>query len=382
MTYLKEHFPLSRYDELPIHQSNEPIRMVATTDPRAFDRYWFTAQDDDGEFFIVVGFGTYPNAGTVDAYALIVMDGKQTTVRAHRPMGADRADLTAGPIALELVEPFREWRLTLADNAQDFTFDLRWHDTKRSLFRRLANDIEVPGVDDFRLLHNWSGYETFGRIGGSFTYRGKTFTVDPARTRGSRDHHWGTRDDIGGHVLDHGKPFRSHKGEPLSFSHFHQFVEFKDWSIWGERLLYDIGDEAHPGSGKVKELEKKLRFDPVTKHLIGGIVVNQLPNGELREVHYEAIGLQCAYLRAACYPGCNGLGTPDGNIHHGMPVGERVSGETYDLTDLAVREHIAGFEDMLVRATCNGETTVGILESRNPAIYAMASQGILYTMLD
>lgn len=380
---LKEHFPLSRYDELPIHQSNEPLRLVATTDPRAFERYWFTAQDEDGAFFIIVGLGTYPNVGTVDAYALIVTEGKQTTVRAYRPMSQARDDLSAGPISLEVVESFREWHLTLGDNAQDFSFDLRWYDTKRAIFRRFDyKDKDLPGFLDFRLLHNWCGYESVGRIEGSFTYRGKTFKVDARRTRGSRDHHWGTRDDVGGHVLNHSKPFKSHKGEPLNFSHLGQWVEFKDWAVCSDRVLYNLGDETHPRASPVKQLEQKLRFDPVTKQLIGGVIVNQLPNGELREVHYEQIGLQCAYLRAAGYTGCNGLGTPEGNIHHGMPVGELVNGETYDLTDSAVREHIYGFEDLLVRASCNGENVVGILESRNPAIYAMASKGILYSVLD
>lgn len=159
-------------------------------------------------------------------------------------------------------------------------------------------------------------------------------------------------------------------------------MEFKDWSIWGNRLLYNLGDSAHPGAETIEPVEQRLRFDPETRHLIGGIVVNRLPSGELREVHYEAIGRQCAFMRTGGYTGCNGLGTPGSNLHHGMPAGERVEGETHDLADPAVRMKIEGFENLLVRATCNGETTVGILESRNPALHAMASKGILYTVLD
>src|ERR1039457_4389966 len=163
MADLKEHFPLSHFDELPIHQSNEPVRLVGSTDPRAFERYWLTAQDDEGKYFIVAGIGTYANLGTVDAYAMIIQDGKQTTVRAHRPMNQERSDLRAGPIGFKLIEPFREWRLTLGENAQEFSFDLRWLDTKRAVFQRVG-DFNIPGVVDFRLLHNWCGYETFGRI--------------------------------------------------------------------------------------------------------------------------------------------------------------------------------------------------------------------------
>lgn len=378
---LREHAPLSHLDELPIHQATAPLRLVGTTDPRAFERYWFTAQDDEGEFFVVTGIGVYPNVGTVDAYALIVIDGKQTTVRAHRPMSQHRADLSVGQLRFDLIEAFREWRLQLGDNAQAFTFDLRWRDTKRAVFGRFP-EMSVPGVLDMRLLHDWCGYETFGRISGTIRYRGKVINVRGERTRGSRDHHWGARDGVAGYSLDNVKPFKSHRGEPLSFSHFGQWIEFRDWSIWGPRVLFNIGDEQHPQAMPLKAVEQKLRFDPVTKHLIGGVVVYELANGEVREVHYEPMGHQCAYLRTAGYGGCNGLGTPEGDFHHGVPVGDLVAGETYDVTDPAVCMHIEGFEDRLVRATCNGESTVGILESRNPAIYAMASKNILYSVLD
>lgn len=378
---LREHAPLSHLDELPIHQSNEPLRLVASTDPRAFERYWFTAQDDNGEFFLIAGIGTYPNIGTVDAYAIIVADGKQTTVRAHRPMGFDRTNLSAGPLHFEMIEAFRDWHLVLGENEQNFTFDLHWHDTKRAIFRRLG-EVKAPGILDFRLLHNWCGYETFGRISGTIHYKGRTVKVNCDTTRGSRDHHWGTRDGVGGFELSHIKPFTSYKGERVGFSHFGQWVEFKDWAIWGDRLLYNLGDEANPGAETIEPVEQKLRFDPQTRHLIGGIVVNKLPNGELREVHYEAIGHQCAFLRTGGYTGCNGLGTPGGDLHHGAPVGELVDGDTFDISAPEVRTMLEGFEDLLVRATCNGETVVGILESRNPALHAMASKGILYSVLD
>jgi hypothetical protein len=381
MADLHEHAPLSGLDELPIHQSNEPLRLVAATDPRAFERYWFTAQADDGEFFIVAGIGTYPNLGTVDAYALIVTGDQHTTVRAYRPMSQHREDLSVGPLRFEVVDAFREWRLTLGDNAEAFSFDLRWRDSKRAVFRRFA-DPGAPGILDFRLLHNWCGYETFGRIEGTVSHQGRTIPVRAQTTRGSRDHHWGTRDGVGGMSLGHARPFTSYKGEPVGFSHLGQWVEFKDWSIWDNRVLFNLGDSAHPGALRIEPIEQRLRFDPETRHLIGGVIVNKLPNGERREVHYEAIGRQCAYLRTAGYEGCNGLGTPNGNLHHGMRVGERVEGETYDLREAAVRMRIEGFEDLLVRATCNGETTVGILESRNPAVHAMASRGVLYSMLD
>lgn len=208
----REHAPLSQLDEWPIHQSNEPLRLVSSTDPRTFERYWFTAQDDDGDIFVVAGIDTCPNIGTVDAYAIIVTGGRHTTVRAYRPMRQQRTDLSVGPLRFGLIEAFRHWHLVLGANDQDFTFDQHWHDTKRAMFCRLG-EVQVSAVLDFRLLHNRCCYETFGRISGTVRYLGRTSNVKAETARGSRDHHWGHRDGVGGYKLDHVMSFTSYKGE-------------------------------------------------------------------------------------------------------------------------------------------------------------------------
>jgi len=145
-----------------------------------------------------------------------------------------------------------------------------------------------------------------------------------------------------------------------------------------ERVKPEIGvraERTEPAAAR-GTTAANLRFDPVTKHLIGAVVTNRLGNGEIREITYEQIGHQVAYLRCGMYSGPGDRGTPEENYHHGMPVGEKVGGETYDLCDPNVRMHIAGFEDHLCRATCDGKTTVGILECRNPAIYEMCRAGV------
>src|ERR1019366_3945708 len=116
-----EHSPLSGFDEYPIHQIPEPLRIVSTSDPRAYERYWFTAADAAQDLLLVVGFGFYPNLGTADAFAILVHADRHTTVRAHRALGDDRSIIGTGPLRGEIIEPFREWRLTVGDNAQDLT---------------------------------------------------------------------------------------------------------------------------------------------------------------------------------------------------------------------------------------------------------------------
>jgi hypothetical protein len=361
---LTEHSPLSGFDEYPIHQITEPLRFAGTTDPRFFERYWFTAQDDTGEIFLITGFGFYPNLGTADAYAIFVHNNTHTTVRAHRRLGDDRTVLATGPLRAELVEPFSEWRLTLDDNSQGLRFDVRWHDSKRAVFRKPVFPSMMGPVNS-HLIHDWAGYETFGTIEGTIDYKGQQFKLNGAHVHGSRDHHWGMRNGVGG--PERGLP----EGRT---SHLGQWIEFGDWSIWSRQVLYNLGD-GRPGAAKIEPFDHRLRFDPETKHLVGGIIRNRLENGEVREITYEQIGNQVAYLRCGMYTGPDGRGTPEEDYHHGVVFKEHVGGETYNLSDPASRMRIAGFEDHLCRATYNGETSVGILECRNPVVYEMCRDG-------
>ncbi|THF60355.1 hypothetical protein [Pseudothauera rhizosphaerae] len=360
-----EHSPLSGMDEYPIHQTTDPIRFLNTTDPRAFERYWFSAQSDDGELFFVCGIGLYPNLNRCDGYAIVVQDNRHTAIRAARTLGVDRSELTVGPMTARMIEPFTEWRLNCAPNDFGLEYDLAWRDTKRAVFGR-QGPTEIPGQMNARLIHDWCGYETFGTIEGAISVHGKKFTLTPSRFRGSRDHHWGVRDGVGG---------AGHMLQTSSSSHLGQWVEFGDWSIWWHRVLYNLGD-ARQGAGKITPIDHKVRFDPVTRHLVEAVITNRLDNGEIREVHYEQIGNQIAYLRCGMYTGPDGKGTPAENYHHGSIAGDFIGGETFDLSDPAVRTEIAGFEDHLVRATCNGESAIGILECRNPVIYEMCEKGL------
>ena len=57
-----EHSPMSGIDEYLIHNYPHPVRVMWTSDPRAYERLWFTAQDKVGEVFFVCGLGFYPES--------------------------------------------------------------------------------------------------------------------------------------------------------------------------------------------------------------------------------------------------------------------------------------------------------------------------------
>ena len=91
---------------------------------------------------------------------------------------------------------------------------------------------------------------------------------------------------------------------------------------------------------------------------------------------FERLGNQIAFLRCGMYGGPNG-GTPDGDVWHGMDVGDGVvTGETYDANDPRVRARICGLDQHHARFECEGEVTYGIIEPYDTLCYEMASSGL------
>ena len=97
--HFAEQFPLSPLDDYLIHQTPDPIRVMWTGDPRAYDRYWMLAHQAHDNLFIGAGGSFYPNLDRAEAYAIVNYQGRHASVRAFRPLGVDRADLRMGPIA-------------------------------------------------------------------------------------------------------------------------------------------------------------------------------------------------------------------------------------------------------------------------------------------
>ena len=66
-----EQFPLSPLDDYMIHQTPDPIRVMWTSDPRAYERYWMVCHDPAGEVLIATGGSFYPNLDRAEAYAIV-----------------------------------------------------------------------------------------------------------------------------------------------------------------------------------------------------------------------------------------------------------------------------------------------------------------------
>jgi hypothetical protein len=356
----REHSPMSGIDEYLVHNYPHPVRVMWTPDSQAYERVWFTAQDKVGELLFVCGLGLYPNLGTAEAFAIANVRGSHSTVRAHRRLGDNRMDMRVGPFTFEVVEPFKQWRLSLAENPHSVSFDINWFDTKRPVFRNLGAGVIVGG----RPFGGVAGYDGFGVQEGWVRVNGERFDLGRGTHLGTRDHHWGTRDGVGGPGMYRG----------VQHPHSGEWVEFGEFGIWGDHVLYNLGDPLRGSATLVKRVHR-MRFEPETKLLVAGEVDLHFESGEMKTMTFERLGNQIAFLRCGMYGGPNG-GTPDGDIWHGMYVGDDVvSGETYDANDPAVRARIAGLDQHHCRVECDGEVTYGLVEPYDTLCYEVSKAG-------
>ncbi|HVA06577.1 MAG TPA: hypothetical protein VNG12_07565 [Acidimicrobiales bacterium] len=367
----EEHAPLSGLDEFLIHNSPYPVRVMWEPDAQAYERIWFTCQDRVGELMAVIGLAFYPNLGTAEAFAIVNVRGQHSTVRAHRTLGTDRMNMDLGPFRFEVVEPFRQWHLALHPNEVGITFDLSWFDTKRPVFRQLGAGIIVGG----RAVSPVAGYDGFGRQEGWIEAGGERFALDRTTHLGTRDHHWGIRDGVGG------------PGRYMGMQHPHsgEWVEFENFGVWGDHLLYNLGD-ARRKSGTLARRIHRLRFEEDTHLLTAGEIDLVFADDSIKTMSFERLGNQIAFLRCGMYGGPNG-GTPDGDLWHGMRVTEGdevlVSGETYDVTDAATRARLAGLDQHHCRITCEGEVSYGLVEPYDTLCYEVSKAGVMgFSLLD
>lgn len=359
--HFAEQFPLSPLDDFMVHQTPDPVRVSWTGDPRVYERYWMVAHDATGEVMVATGGSIYPNLDRAEAYAVVVRGGRHTTVRSFRPVGVDRADLRVGPIAPQIIRGLREWRYVLEPNDQGISWDLTFLDTTRQVFREPLSD-SAHGTPPGRRGDVTAGFEGFGTVRGWVEVDGERIELGEG-SAGTRDRHWGTGRGVGGPAMSLGG--RLHVG-----TNGNAFVPFADWTLWGDRVYYPFG-HATPGATKVLKPTRRLRFDPETQVFVEGVVDYRLVTGETRQLHYERIGEQTAYLRCGMYGG-----TPDGDIHQGSYDGPPMTeGETYDLTDLRQRIGLRGLDEHLCRVTCGGETVIGVYQTIDPVAYEACTAG-------
>jgi hypothetical protein len=357
-----EQFPLAPIDDYMIHQTPDPVRVVWSTDPRIYERFWVICHDKKGELLLVTGLSFYPNLDTAEAYAIVNFKGQHTSVRAFRRLGADRMNMDIGPIKPTIVQGMRVWRYVLEENEWGISYDLHWHDTKRQIYNASSGSV-ADGSPRGRRADVTAGFEGFGVAEGWVKVAGERIELTRDTSGGTRDRHWGVGRGVGGPNLQPGR--KLHAGWIGG-----NWVAFKDFAIWGSTILYNFGDP-RPGMGKIVKTERRLRFEPDTQIFLEGIIDYTLQTGEIKQVHYRRLGYQTAYMRCGLYGG-----TPDKNIYQGQYVGDNVvEGDRYDVTRAEVRSRLIGLDEHHCEVTCDGETTTGILQPLEPDAYNACARG-------
>ena len=178
---------LTRGDDYPIHQTPEPIA-YAGTDRNFYDRYFFngyaTTQGDTA--FFAVAFGTYPHLNIADAAFVTIRDGVEITLHASRHLGMERMDTSAGPIAIDVIEPLRTLRIRVDDAQHDIHADIT--------FSARAAPIEEPRFtrrQGPRTLLDYTRLTQNGHYAGWIEIDGVRESVNGFT--GTRDRSWGVR---------------------------------------------------------------------------------------------------------------------------------------------------------------------------------------------
>lgn len=356
---------LTPEDDLLYHTGPDPIGddYAPSKDPRFFDRYWNVWHDDTGDLLVAAGGSFYPLLGRADAYAIVNLRGDHRSVRAFRPLGRDRADLTVGPLHPRILEGLRRWHHTLEPGEWGFSYDLTFTDSRRQEFSA-AWGPEVPEGE----RHVTAGFEGFGSVEGWVQVGDERIVWGPGDAHGTRDRHWGLGRGVGGPALNGGRATRGGWKGGL-------WIDLGDVAVWGKKVLYGF-DDPRPRAGWVTSAQRRLRFEEDTHVFVEGLIDLTFNDGTERHLHLERLGSQTAYMRCGFYGG-----TPGSGLHPGEYDGPpRVEWDHFDVTRPEVRAALRGLDEHHCRVTefrPGGETraTTGILQPLEPDVYEACVAG-------
>lgn len=178
---------ISEMDDYLIHQVAEPIRYTQTSDRNFYDRHYFNMHHCSSELFLVAGVGQYPNLGTLDAFVAVRLGDRQLVLRSSRELG-DRADVSCGPVRVEILKGLERLRFVVEPNESGIEADLIFHgahppvEEPRQFDRRAA-----------RVLWDVIRYGQNGHYTGTLRAGGKSFGIGGGDWQGYRDRSWGVR---------------------------------------------------------------------------------------------------------------------------------------------------------------------------------------------
>ncbi len=351
---------LSRLDDFPIHQTPDPVTRPGEPHPNFYDRYWFNGYDRDGAFYFGVAMGLYPNRRVMDCAFSLVRDGVQHSFHASRLAPDDPSETEVGPFRIEVVEPMRLLRVSLAPNETGIEAQL--------LFRPRTACIEEPRSPmrrDRRLVMDTTRFTQFGTWEGHVVADGERTEIAPDRVCATRDRSWGIRpvgEPIGGKPAGDGQFFFF--WAPLQFddvcTHAGSFetADGQPWDNFAHVVPAYAKPEEIPGvedpdAKRLLAVRHVMEFQPGTRWASRADLELVAPSGESPVITIEPI-LRFNML---------GIGYVHPEWGHGIWKGElEIAGESWksdELDPLDVRHrHV----QQVVKARWGDREGVGVLE--------------------
>jgi hypothetical protein len=349
---------LTPYDDFPIHQTADPVAHPSSADPNHYDRYFFNGFSRNGELFFAGAMAHYPNRGLIDAAFSVVIDGVEHSVFASGSMPLDRAT-EIGPIRVEVLDPLRRIRLSVAPNDYGLEADIVFD--ARTVAIEEPRNTAISGtrrVMDVTRLTQWGSWEGTIRLAGSGSAPGR-------RRPGVRDRSWGQRG------LGVQAPTNFPQAAPQVFwlwapLHFDTFCthlalfERSDGERWLEQaLILPVIDPETPTWGENLEYEHlqgvdyELDWIPGTRIARSAVLtMRSAVNGTARSSWSRSSPSACAASATAIRSGVMGPCT----------ARSAVGGESIRLDEFDPRTPPSMHVQTLCRATMDGEEGIGVLE--------------------
>jgi len=179
---------LTAADELFLHQIPEPLPNVVTHHDYWRESYFYVLHPRSGPGdVLMLTMAHYPRREEMDSWQLGRIGGQRIFTRHVRPYDGDPHTTVVGPVAIEVVEPYKTVKLRVDGAAAPVGLDLTF--SARSQAYGLRRGTMKAGHE---IIWDQSHMFQPGVYSGSYTYAGKTYAVDD--WWGQRDHSWGIRD--------------------------------------------------------------------------------------------------------------------------------------------------------------------------------------------
>jgi hypothetical protein len=262
---------VSPLDDYAVHQAPELVATVATTDPNFFERFYFNLFSHSDDLFMIVGLGQYPNRGLIDAYAIVVRQGVQHSLRSSVVSTGDRMITRAGPLGVEIRSGTRTVAVRAdAIEGSPIEFDLTWSaDTAPYLEHRTFAKVGPRTTDDGQR------FVQTGRWEGSLRLAEETFSITPECHWGARDRSWGLRrlaDSVPLVPAPHASSTTLFTWAPMQFEDYTVlYASFEDAAGVPQRRSAHL--VAHLPDGAVTDLgatDHQLEFVAGSRRLAGG----------------------------------------------------------------------------------------------------------------